>query len=81
VHGRCAGVQGPRPGRRMALVGGARTDLSGLTVAEARALFLAAGPATAAIPAVQAALRKLLGALPATVREEARAAGRAGRAG
>ena len=28
------------------LLGGARTDLSGLTAAEARALFLVAGPAT-----------------------------------
>jgi len=52
------------------LVGGARTDLSGLTVDEARALFLAAGPATAA-PGVQAALRKLLAALPAPLRHGA----------
>jgi predicted DNA-binding transcriptional regulator YafY len=57
-----------------ALVGGARTDLSGLTAAEARALFLAAGPAGAALPAVQGALRKLAQALPAPLREPARTA-------
>jgi predicted DNA-binding transcriptional regulator YafY len=60
-----------------ALVGGARTDLTGLTVEEARALFLAAGPGSAAAPAVQAALRKLLAALPAPFRDGARAAGAA----
>lgn len=60
-----------------ALVGGARTDLTGLTTDEARALFLAAGSASAAGPAAQAALRKLLGALPAPLREGARAAGTA----
>jgi predicted DNA-binding transcriptional regulator YafY len=60
-----------------ALVGGARTDLTGLTADEARALFLAAGSASAAAPAGQAALRKLLGALPAPLREGARAAGTA----
>ena len=37
------------------LVGGARTDLSGLTASEARALFLVAGPASGATPAVKAA--------------------------
>jgi predicted DNA-binding transcriptional regulator YafY len=56
------------------LVGGARTDLSGLTVDEARALFLAAGPATGVTPGVQAALRKLLAALPAPLRKGAEAA-------
>src|ERR1700722_17358132 len=45
------------------LIGGARTDLSGLTAAEARALFLVAGPG-AATPDVKAALRKLVRALP-----------------
>jgi predicted DNA-binding transcriptional regulator YafY len=60
-----------------ALVGGARTDLTGLTVEEARALFLAAGPGSASAPAVQAALRKLLAALPAPFRDGARAAGSA----
>jgi len=56
-----------------ALLGGARTDLSGLTAAEARALFLVAGP-QAATPEVKAALRKLVRALPATFRASAEAA-------
>ncbi|NUT96101.1 MAG: WYL domain-containing protein [Saccharothrix sp.] len=56
------------------LVGGARTDLSGLTASEARALFLVAGPASAATPAVKAALRKLVHALPETFRVQAEAA-------
>ncbi|MBM2615819.1 WYL domain-containing protein [Actinoplanes sp. LDG1-06] len=56
------------------LVGGARTDLSGLTEGEARALFLAAGPASAAAPALKAALRKLVRALPEPFRVQAEAA-------
>ncbi|MGW4644048.1 helix-turn-helix transcriptional regulator [Sphaerisporangium sp. NPDC004334] len=56
------------------LVGGARTDLSGLTAGEARALFLVAGPASAATPAVKAALRKLVQALPEPFRAQAEAA-------
>lgn len=56
------------------LLGGARTDLSGLTAPEARALFLVAGPASAATPQVKAALRKLLRALPETFRDDAEAA-------
>lgn len=56
------------------LVGGARTDLSGLTESEARALFLVAGPASAATPAVKAALRKLVHALPEPFREQAESA-------
>ena len=56
------------------LVGGARTDLSGLTASEARALFLVAGPASTATPAVKAALRKLVRALPEPFREQAEAA-------
>ena len=59
------------------LVGGARTDLSGLTAAEARDLFLAAGTSAAGAPRVQAALRKLAQALPEPLREGARAAGSA----
>ena len=59
------------------LVGGSRTDLSGLTAAEARALFLVAGPASSATPAMRAALRKLVRALPETFRAEAEAASRA----
>lgn len=56
------------------LVGGARTDLSGLTAGEARALFLVAGPASGATPAVKAALRKLVQALPEPFRLDAEAA-------
>jgi len=56
------------------LVGGARTDLSGLTASEARALFLAAGPASDATPAVKAALRKLVHALPEPFRVQAEVA-------
>jgi predicted DNA-binding transcriptional regulator YafY len=55
------------------LVGGARTDLSGLSSAEARALFLVAGPG-AATPEVKAALRKLVRALPETFRAAAESA-------
>jgi predicted DNA-binding transcriptional regulator YafY len=54
------------------LIGGYRTDLSGLSEEEARALFLVAGPAAAAgldlAPAAHSALRKLLAALPAHYR-------------
>jgi predicted DNA-binding transcriptional regulator YafY len=57
-----------------ALVGGARTDLSGLTAAEARTLFLVAGPSAAATPEVKAALRKLVRALPEPFRADAEAA-------
>jgi predicted DNA-binding transcriptional regulator YafY len=56
------------------LVGGARTDLSGLTAAEARALFLVAGPASSATPEVKAALRKLVRALPEPFRPQAESA-------
>ena len=68
----------PQPGRGggWSLVGGARTDLSGLTGDEARALFLIVGP-TATDPAARAALRKLVRALPATFRADAEAAGEA----
>jgi predicted DNA-binding transcriptional regulator YafY len=67
----------PGRGGGWSLVGGARTDLSGLTEHEARDLFLAAGTAVATAPQVQAALRKLAQALPAPLREGARAAGSA----
>jgi predicted DNA-binding transcriptional regulator YafY len=63
----------PGRGGGWELVGGARTDLSGLTAAETRALFLVAGPA-AATTEVRAALRKLVRALPATFRPQAEAA-------
>jgi predicted DNA-binding transcriptional regulator YafY len=56
------------------LVGGARTDLSGLTAAEARTLFLVAGPSASATPQIKAALRKLVRALPEPMRAEAEAA-------
>jgi predicted DNA-binding transcriptional regulator YafY len=61
------------PGRRggWQLVGGARTDLSGLSEPEARALFFLVGPAAEVSPAAKAALRKLLHALPASFRDAA----------
>lgn len=58
------------------LVGGARTDLTGLTAGEVRALFLAAGPSSVA-PDVRSALRKLMQAVPAPLRADAEAAARA----
>lgn len=66
----------PQPGRGggWSLVGGARTDLSGLTAAEAQALFLLVGPAAAIAPDAKAALRKLVAALPRTFRADAEAA-------
>lgn len=66
----------PQPGRGggWSLVGGARTDLSGLTSTEAQALFLLVGPAAAVAPEAKAALRKLVRALPGTFRADAEAA-------
>ncbi|GII78018.1 transcriptional regulator [Sphaerisporangium rufum] len=64
----------PGRGGGWSLVGGARTDLSGLTATEAQALFLLAGPAAAGSADVRAALRKLVRALPATFRADAQAA-------
>ena len=66
----------PQPGRGggWELVGGARTDLSGLTAAEARTLFMVAGPEAAATPELKAALRKLVRALPEPFRAGAEAA-------
>ncbi|RFU41942.1 WYL domain-containing protein [Actinomadura logoneensis] len=66
----------PQAGRGggWALLGGARTDLSGLKASEARALFLLLGPAAAIAPEAKAALRKLVRALPATFRQDAEAA-------
>ncbi len=64
-----------------ALLGGHRIDLSGLTAEEAQALFLVAGPnalvGVGVDPGVKSALRKLLAALPAPLREQAAAAGSA----
>ncbi|MGH1563289.1 helix-turn-helix transcriptional regulator [Mumia sp. DW29H23] len=68
-----------QPGRHggWSLVGGARTDLSGLTASEARALFLLAGPAAGGAPELRSALRKLVRALPQTFRADAEAAAEA----
>ncbi len=63
----------PGRGGGWELIGGSRTDLSGLTADEARALFLLAGP-SAATPDVRTALRKLVQALPSTFRDHAEAA-------
>jgi len=65
----------PQPGRGggWSLIGGARTDLSGLNGAEARALFAVAGPGAAVRPEAKAALRKLVQALPETFRSDAEA--------
>ncbi|MFI8828148.1 helix-turn-helix transcriptional regulator [Streptomyces sp. NPDC053431] len=60
------------------LVGGARTDLSGLNAPEIRALFLLAGTDADAGPGTRTALRKLVRALPAPLRPGAEAAARAG---
>src|SRR5947207_4639113 len=66
----------PQPGRGggWSLVGGARTDLTGLSAPEARSLFLLLGPAAAGSADAKAALRKLLRALPQTFRADAEAA-------
>ena len=58
------------------LAGGGRTDLSGLTESEVRALFLLAGPSQAATPEIRAALRKMVRALPESFRTTAEAAAR-----
>ncbi len=65
-----------QPGRNggWSLLGGARTDLSGLTADEARMLFLLAGPSARIAPEAKAALRKLVRALPEPFRAEASAA-------
>ncbi|MFD2080306.1 Predicted DNA-binding transcriptional regulator YafY, contains an HTH and WYL domains [Actinopolymorpha cephalotaxi] len=66
----------PQPGRGggWSLVGGARTDLSGLSGPEAQALFLLVGPAAAVSGEARAALRKLVRALPQSFRADAEAA-------
>ena len=65
-----------QPGRHggWQLIGGARTDLSGLNADEARTLFLVAGPSAAVTPDAKTALRKLVQALPETFRTAAEAA-------
>jgi predicted DNA-binding transcriptional regulator YafY len=72
----------PQAGRGggWSLVGGARTDLSGLSASEAQALFLLLGPATARVAGpdtARSALRKLVRALPQTFRADAEAAANA----
>lgn len=69
----------PQPGRGggWQLVGGARTDLTGLTARESEALFLLLGPAATGRPEARSALAKLVRALPATFRDEAEAASQA----
>lgn len=66
----------PQPGRGggWSLLGGGRTDLSGLNASEARALFLLVGPAASVDGEAKSALRKLVRALPDTFRAEAEAA-------
>ncbi|WP_395244351.1 helix-turn-helix transcriptional regulator [Agromyces sp. MMS24-K17] len=66
----------PQPGRGggWQLLGEGRTDLSGFTASEARALFLLLGPRVGESSEARSALRKVLRALPATFRDEAQAA-------
>lgn len=66
----------PQPGRGggWQLVGGARTDLTGLTAGESEALFLLLGPAVTKSPLARTALAKLLRAVPETFRPDAVAA-------
>lgn len=66
----------PQPGRGggWSLLGGARTDLSGLTASETQALFLLVGPAATVSEEAKGALRKLVRALPSTFRADAEAA-------
>lgn len=64
-HGRGGGWQ---------LIGGATTNLSGLSADEARALFLALGSSSSTTPELAAALGKLGSAIPETFRADAEAA-------
>lgn len=68
-----------QPGRNggWQLLGGASTDLTGLTSDEARALFLAAGASMPLDADTRGVLRKLLRALPETFRAEAEVAAQA----
>lgn len=61
----------PGRGGGWALVGGARTDLSGLTAGESRALFAVLAPGSDADSEVRQAIRKLVRAVPAPFRDEA----------
>lgn len=66
----------PQPGRNggWQLIGGARTDLTGLSSTEAQALFTLVGPGAALSPDAKAAVRKLVKALPEPFRVDAQAA-------
>ena len=64
----------PGRGGGWRLIGGAKTDLTGLSSDEARALFLALGHQSEANPMLDAALRKLVVALPERFRDDAIAA-------
>lgn len=68
----------PQPGRGggWSLLGGARTDLTGLTAGEAQALFGLLGPSAGTVPEARSALRKLVRALPESFRPDAEAAAR-----
>jgi predicted DNA-binding transcriptional regulator YafY len=59
------------------LLGGGKTDLSGLNASEVHALFLLAGQQSGVAPEIRAALRKLTRALPEPFREEAEVAAQA----
>lgn len=59
------------------LLGGASTDLTGLTAGEARALFLVAGASTSLGGDTRGVLRKLVRALPETFRADAEIAAQA----
>lgn len=65
THGRGGGWQ---------LIGGATTDLTGLSADEAKALFLAVGPAVEGLPVLRSAMEKVSGALPVPFRADAEAA-------
>ncbi len=65
THGRGGGWQ---------LIGGATTDLTGLSADEAKALFLAVGPAIEGLPVLRSAMEKVSGALPVPFRADAEAA-------
>ena len=56
------------------LLGEGRTDLSGFTASEARALFLTLGPRAGESNDARSALRKIMRALPETFRADAEAA-------
>ena len=68
-------VQGRHGGWRLA--GGGKTDLSGLSSSEVRALFMVAGASSATTPELRTALRKLVRALPEQWRADAETAAHA----